>query len=56
MLSKNEKIKAVLNFYYKCKLEGFTEITKELYDLPISDVEIDRLYQKVQEIKSKQTF
>ena len=56
MLSKNEKIKAVLNFYYKYKREGFTEITKELYDLPISDVEIDRLYQKVREVKSKQTF
>ena len=56
MLSKNEKIKAVLNFYYKCKREGYTEITKELYDLPISDVEIDRLYQKVREIESKHTF
>lgn len=56
MLSRNEKIKATVDFFHKCKWEGFAEMTKDLYDLPVSDAEIDRLYQKVREVESKYTF
>ena len=53
MLSREDKIKATVDFFHKCKWEGFAEMTEDLYDLPVSDAEIDRLYQKVQEVESK---